>query len=315
VIGVGIHDISQRAYHDDPCEEVSLSRSGIHTLLTETPATFAAKNPLLTDWPELLDRDGTDSTDLGEIVHAMVLGTGSAFIASDPSEHGTLKSGERKGMPYTTWSGDAKAWKDAQKAAGYIVIDRETNALALQVAAKLTAAVNERFGGVAWHDKRAEQTLIWQRRLNDGSLIWCRARPDVILPDGTIVDIKTTALSMSDPELGRRIALDGLDIQHAWYQDGAEAITGERPPFIFAFVLTVPPYSVRFVDLESPDVNWPLGATRMAIDVACHRFGACLKSGTWPDNPIDAKPIPPQWWVERRGWMLLQEGIVAEECA
>lgn len=289
---VGIHDIAADAYHADPCEEISLSRSGIVTLLNETPAVYASRNPRLTRWPELLKRDGTDSTDLGEVVHATVLGGlgGCKFIVGDPSEHFN-----KKGEPYSTWSGEAKAWKDQQKANGYIVINRETNARALQISAVLTAAIEKRFGKKEWADREVEQTLIWQRRLNDGSMIWCRARRDAVLPDGTTLEIKTTALSLSDVELGKRIAADGLDVQHCWYSDGDEKLSGASSRFVFPWVLTVPPYTVRFVDLEA--IEWPLSLTRMRIDMVAQRFGECVRSNEWPDAPLDATPIPPSWWI------------------
>lgn len=310
-LDTGIHDnVSFADYHADKLRpELTLSRSGIVTLLNSTPAEFAARNPRLTKWPEMLEEDGTDSTDLGSVVHAQVLGGngGAKYIVGAPQDHLNLK-----GEPYSTWSGRAGDWKREQKANGYVVIDHATNAKAHQIADRLVGAIAERFEANAWSYREVEQTLIWKRRLDDGSEIWCRARPDCILPDGTIIDIKTTALSLSDQELGKRIANDGSDVQAAWYQDGwSEVQRAGLPrmkldlwPFIFAFVQTVPPYSVRFVDLDA--IGWPLHLTRMRIDLACHKFGECLKSGVWLDYPIDANPVPPSWAVsswERQLWI------------
>ncbi len=336
---IGIFDgIAPEQYHADALTpEPALSRSGIVTFINETAAAFAAKNPRLTQWPELLDQDGTDATELGDIVHAMVLGVGARYVVGDPSEHGTVKSGPNKGEPYSTWTGDAGKWKAEQKAAGYIVIDRETNAKALQLADRLTAALIERFGPASWANRRVEQTVIWRRVLNDHCpdapncdhhavcWIWCRARLDALLPDGTIVDVKTTALSVADFELGKEIALKGLDVQREFYRDGLHAATEQtvpdsggkvlriaRPAFIFAYVQTVPPFTVRFVDLAAEDVQWDLQATRMVIDIAAHRFARCLRTGEWPDHPLDAKPTCPPWFAERRGMMLLEAGLREE---
>jgi len=324
MIGVGIHDgIPAETYHADPCPEPSLSRSGIQTLLTETPAVFAANHPRLTEWHEWqAESNATDSTDLGEVVHAMVLGVGASYVVRDPWDFIAPKTGK----PYETWSGLAKEWRDALRARGGLQIDRETHARALQIAAKLTEAIERRFGAEAWAARRCEQTMVWKRVLNghcsDASdcehcgkcWIWCRGRADAILPDGTIIDVKTTAFSLSsDAELGKRIALDDLDLQHCWYQDGyvaasANATSREvirqiadtcRPPFIFAYVLTNPPFTVCFVDLDDPDLNWPLRTIRTRIDMAAHTFGACQALGTWPDRPIEAKPVYPPWLAIR----------------
>jgi hypothetical protein len=303
-LDAGIHDnISPADYHADRLRaDVTLSRSGIVTLLNSTPAEFAARNPRLTKWPEILEEDGTDSTDLGSVVHALVLGGngGAKYIVGAPQDHLNLK-----GDPYSTWSGKAGDWKREQKANGYIVIDHATNAKAHTIADSVVGAIVARFGANAWSYREVEQTLIWKRRLNDGSEIWCRARPDCILPGGAILDIKTTALPLSDAELGKRIAADGSDVQCAWYQDGKLAVElegakdintpPERPPFIFAFVQTIPPYSVRFADLDA--IGWPLHLTRMRIDLACHRFGEGIMKGEWPGHPIDAAPTVPPWAV------------------
>lgn len=324
--GIPAADYIQDRLRDEP----TLSRSGIHTILNSTMADFAAGNPRLRnpDWPDP-EPDDTDANILGSVVHASVLGGngGAKYIVGDPSEHviPSSKTGER----YATWSGAAKSWKQAREAEGYKVINYATNAKAAHIAGHMTAALEERFGRSVWVGRKVEQTLIWRKTLDshcqDAHLchhlgecwIYMRARPDAILPGGTIVDIKTTALGLSDVELGKRIALDGLDIQCEVYREGALAVElgratppPVRPPFVFAWIKTLAPFTVRFVDLER--CGWPLSTTRMAIDVAAHRFGACLKSGIWSDAPPEAEPVCPQWFIERRGLMLLEAGLMGD---
>ncbi len=253
-------------------------------------------------------RESTDATDLGEIVHAMVLGTGSKFTVADCSDFTAPKTGK----PYETWSGAAKDWRDEQREKGMIVIGRDTNAMAMQISAKLTNALRERFGAAAWDTSAREQTVIAKRRLNDGTEIWCRIRIDALLR-AAIVDVKTTALSLSDIPLGKEMALKGLDVQACFYQDVFGAATnGLTHPFIFAYQQTVPPYATRLVNLDEPELNWPLSITRLEIDMAAHKFGAALKSGTWSGDPIDAKPVYPEWLKNQKAFRLMEMGLLED---
>lgn len=289
----GIHEIDPEIYHMDPCPEPSLSRSGIQRILTGTPAEFAAHHPRLTQWPDLLNAS-SDAMDLGDIVHAMTLGVGARYVVGNPGDFLS-----KEGKPYSTWSGKAKEWKDEQEAAGVIVINDKKAALARDLADRLTEAIEAKFGAAEWAARRCEQAVIFRRRTNDGSMIWCRVLVDALLPSGIKIDVKTTAFALTNDELGKRIALDGLDIQHAFYQDAGVERADQRRPFVFAFVRTVAPFTVRFVNLDDPDVGWPLKVTRMRIDVACDRFAEGLRTGVWPDEPIEAQPLPPTWWVMR----------------
>ncbi len=288
----GVYDgIEAERYHADLLtDQPTLSRSGIVTLLNGSPAEFAAGHPRLSAWG-VPARSGTDATDLGEVVHALTLGVGCNYIAREPSDFTAPKTGK----PYSTWSGEAKEWRDAERAAGNVVIDYETNALAVEISARLLDALRSRFPD--WDAGKSEQTVLFDRTLNDGQVIKCRARVDRLLPSA-IVDIKSRGLSMTDAELGKAIGLGGLDVQHCWYQDGVHSVTERELPFIFAYVRTVPPYTIRFVDLSK---KWPLNLTRSRIDVACHAFGAGLRTGVWPDEPMECEPEPPEWLSSR--WM------------
>lgn len=284
-------DISSEAYHADTLTpEPSLSRSGIVTLLDPncTPLDFATRHPRLSEWPGTA-KPATKAMDFGLVVEAMVLGCGSEFVAKDIAEFRN-----KDGSPAKTWgNASASTWKDAQEAAGRIVIDIETHSRACFVADHLTAALARRFP--TWETGEAQVTLAWQRSLNDGSLIWCRARPDYYLPAaGHIIDLKVTSLGLSDSALGKTIALDGLDVQDCWYRSGLEtvcpAIAG-RSQFTFAFASSQPPYRMRFVDLPE---HWR-HQTNQRIDVAAHQFGRCLAANRWPDWPEEANVTPPGW--------------------
>lgn len=292
-LGPGIYDISAAKYHADEIrDEPTLSRSGIVQILSGgSMADFAASHPRLRNplWPPLEDTR-TASTDLGDCVHAKVLGAGVRTIVGRLSDH-IIPSGKNKGQPYKSWSGGAKDWKDEQRAFGYVVLDEDEDRLVTYLSEKLTYEIIKRYGKSEWGARRVEATMVWSRKLDSGDTIWCRARGDALLPSVTL-DVKTSAFDLSDVELGKQVATYGLDVQAAWYSDGRDAT--DRPSlFEFPYIRTTPPYTVRFFSLA--DAGWDLRVTRMRIDKAAHMFGDCVKSGAWPDWPVEAKPVQPAW--------------------
>lgn len=295
-LGVGIHDSVEAArYHADAlCDQPTLSRSGIVTLLNGTPADYAAKSPRLRNpaWPAL-ETDSTPSTEIGDCVHAKVLGVGVKAIVGRLSDH-LIPTGKNKGEPYKTWSGLAKEWKDDQKARGFVVLDEDENRLVTYLSEKLTHEIVKRYGASEWAARKVEQTMIWDRRLDDGATIWCRARADALLPSFTL-DVKTSAFELSDRELGKQVATYGLDVQSVFYGDGRLLTYRGKVPFEFAYIRTEAPYTVRFYSLA--EAGWDLNVTRMRIDKAAHIFGECVRTGVWPDHPLIGKPTPPPWFV------------------
>lgn len=108
-----------------------------------------------------------------------------------------------------------------------------------------------------------------------------RVRADRWLPNhNIIVDIKTTYTSAKPYDFSRQ-ARDSLDLQDAFYCDGFEALTGERPRFIF-IVVSKETHIVRTFEL---DPQWRQEA-RENNEWAMHRLAECMESGEWrsPDE-------------------------------
>lgn len=279
-LSVGIHDISPEEYHADPCEEVSLSHSGIVTLLNETPAHFAARNPRLTEWPDLLRRS-TAAQDLGSIVHSLILGKGAEFCVMDPSD---FLNDDGKTPSKTFGSKAAKAAKEDAESKGLIVINRATNAAAIAVAEAAAKKLRERFG--EWPIGESEVAGIWKRQTEHGE-IWCRLLSDKwIHRYATCIDFKSTSKSISDEDLRRSIAATGNDIQAAWYLEGLNTIHPELAgltQFLFVFIEVEPPYEPRVIKLTE---SW-LTRARYRIDRAANLFADCLRKNEWPAWPGD----------------------------
>lgn len=285
----GIYDLTAEEYHADPCETASLSSSGIRTLLNATPAHFAAQHPRLTGWPEYA-RKGTKAQDRGTVIHSMLLGKGADWIARD-----CIEFSNKDGSPSQTWGGAAaKAWKAEMESQGVCVISRDEEADYLQIAEIARQALRQRFPW--WDEGQSEQALIWRRETNYGP-IWCRAYVDRLAMDcADLLDLKTTAKPIGDEDVARKLALDGADLQAAWYLEGAKAVTSRAPDverhFHFAHVEIEPPYSVR-IDTLHP--LW-LASASAAIDRACDTFARCLYAGEWPSWPVREEPLLPAIW-------------------
>jgi hypothetical protein len=273
------YDLPVAQYHADPCDAPSLSSSGIRTLLSSTPAHFAARHPKLTQWPDQI-RVATKAQDLGTVVHRLVLERGSEYIVIDPSNFRN-----KDGTVATTFNNaQAKAAKVSAESQGLVVIDNDTYSQAREVADRLIAKLQARYGG--WPIGQSEVTGIWQRQTAHGP-IWCRMLLDHVSERAvTALDMKSTALSLDKDELPKSIANAGGDIQNAWYIDGLSTLFPQYAglwQFVFMYGEVNPPYDVLPVKLGE---GW-LTRARHRINRACDLFALCMKRNEWPGWSID----------------------------
>jgi hypothetical protein len=276
----GIYDLPVELYHRDPCPEPSLSASGIHTLLTLTPAHFAARHPKLTQWAELPEKDATTEQDLGSVVHALVLGKGAAFQVFDVDD----------------WRGKRADLRDEARAAGKIPLKPAQYERASTLAERFKNALRSLFG--KWPLGLSEQTIVWQRHAwvgDDRVMVWCRALTDhLVAALPLIIDLKGTGLAMDDASLSAKLAREGKDIQAAWYLEGLASVrpeTAGRSRFLFLFGEFDPPFCIRPGYMPE---SW-LAQARMRIDSATNKFAACLRSGEFPAWQTDAELQIPSW--------------------
>lgn len=70
-----ILNVSEAAYHADPCPSPSLSQSIAHTLITQSPRHARLEHPRLGGQ----QRASTKAMDEGAILHKLLLGAGADF--------------------------------------------------------------------------------------------------------------------------------------------------------------------------------------------------------------------------------------------
>jgi exodeoxyribonuclease VIII len=135
-----------------------------------------------------------------------------------------------------------------------------------------------------------ERSIFWQ---DADTGLECRCRPDAILDNGYILDVKTTTDASAD-SFSRSIAQWRYHVQAAFYSDGYESEFGEPPRgFAFLAIEKEPPYlcAVYLMDFKAV----LRGRSEYQADLRTLR--QCIDTDTWPglsDKPsrIDL----PKWY-------------------
>jgi len=144
-----------------------------------------------------------------------------------------------------------------------------------------------------------ELTLVWREELQQGGIILCKARLDLIFIDDaldeTIVDLKTTRRKTAK-EFAQDCRTFGYDFQADWYSRGWRNLTGRKLPHNHQF---------QFLTVESDhlDVNryWlpedALTAGRVKVQRALDRLTFCQNMNYWPGaNDDKAEELPAHPW-------------------
>lgn len=272
----GIYTMPAEAYHADPCPEPSLSSSGARALATGTPAAY---------WHERHNPPVKRVFEFGTAGHLMVL---------EPEEFArrvaTLDFDD-----YRTKA--AQEARDMARAEGRVPLLAKEAAAVAEMRAALWA---DPVAGKAFEGGTAEQAMFW-RDAETGA--WCRTRPDYLPPHRRyLVDYKTS-VSADPREFGKRMLDYGYHQQAAWYLDGVEAVSGERPER-FAFVVQekTAPYlvSVCWVDPEALEIGRELNRYALGL------FAWCLRRGEWPGYRDTAGAPPRAFTVNLPGWAIAE---------
>jgi exodeoxyribonuclease VIII len=135
-----------------------------------------------------------------------------------------------------------------------------------------------------------ERSIFWTDSDNQ---IECRCRPDAILDNGFILDVKTTVDASAD-SFSRSIAQWRYHVQAAFYSDGYEQEFGEPPKgFAFLAIEKEPPYlcAVYLIDYKAV----LRGRSEYQADLRTLR--KCIDADTWPGLSIEPTRIDlPKWY-------------------
>lgn len=181
---------------------------------------------------------------------------------------------------------DAREARDAAYAAGLIPVnDSEVETVLEPVGRMRDAVMTHSIAGPLFNGHEPEVSAFWEQ---DG--VPMKARFDAYHQKrGLIVDLKCLA-SARPSEVQKAISNFGYWIQRRHYLNGAAAVTGFEPDWLFVVVQKTEPYTVS-VHRMNPNVD-PLAQAR--IDYAVRRYREASMTGIWPGyNQIFEQGLTP----------------------
>ena len=266
----GIHDLPMAAYLADPCPAPSLSSSCGHTLMTRSPKHAWAAHPKLGNAPQ----DEVNVANIGSVAHDVLLG-GEGKIAALDFEDWRTKA--------------AREARDAARSKGLTpILKHSMPAINAMVATAREFVAGSEIAGV--FDKgKSERTLIWR----EGD-VWCRARPDWLTDDNTVMlHYKSTAASArAEPFIRGIMQSMGYGFALRFYARGLKAITG-RPDTKHVILVQEQdaPFACSLIDLEPAKEEYENARVERAIRL----WSQCITSGKWPgyDSRIHSAKVMP----------------------
>lgn len=198
-------------------------------------------------------------------------------------------------------SKEAKAWRDEQQAAGRIVLRHSTESHPGdpsdwdRVQGMAEAVASHPYLMSILNGAQRELSLWW--RYQD---VLCKGRLDAYNPSYRLaLDLKTApAGGAAQRDFARKVFDLDYALQAAYYVDGYDAATGERPVnFVFACVETAPPYDIALYVLEP---EW-IEQGRRRYQQAHLILAECEATDSWPGYPAEIQMLEQPAWAKTAG--------------
>jgi hypothetical protein len=280
-----ILEVTEQAYHADPCVSPSLSQSIAHILVTESPRHAWLAHPKLGGNKE---RVTSRVMDEGAILHKLLLGAGAQFEMVVADDWRTKA---------------AKEARDVIVAGGKIAIlahNFETLRTAAERIYKNAKDQGFPFGLPGSRSELAIEFTDYADPYKRDRQVLCRCRIDQVRADHVIYDVKKVR-SANPKDLAKCIVQYGYDIQAVDYTRAYEQLMPEalgRSEFVFLFCEIEPPYEVVVARLDG--YHYEIGKRRW--EKALFMWDKLLTEGSYPwpgyaDGAITL--IPPQYIINQ----------------
>jgi hypothetical protein len=271
-------EMSAAQYHADPCPEPSLSQSIAKILLARSPAHAWTAHPRLNP-NYVLDAEGYEADRIiGEVAHKLMLGRGRDVAQMSVTNFRTKAAQEER---------------DAAFDAGVIPVLPHHYERASAMVEAGRSQLKAMGLDIAMEAGEHEAVMCWQE-----NKVWFRSMLDCMF-GGSVLDYKTTGLSIAPHVIDRKMFTDGVHIQAAFHERGLDVLdpggAGKRQ-HTFIFQENEPPYPLIAIPLSE---EW-MTHGRRAVARAIGAWRHCLTTRQWPMYPIDT-PCPPfpSWGAAR----------------
>ncbi|MBB3313675.1 hypothetical protein FHT78_005469 [Rhizobium sp. BK196] len=275
----GLYRMTEKAYHADPCPTPSLSRSIAEKLILESPLHARAAHPKMTKQEEAEEKNDR-KREIGSAGHAMLLQQSTEIAVID---HDDFKTKVAK---------DERTKAQKRGAIPLLTADYEqTVAMVEKARATLAQHDHPAIRALASPDAEAvrmnEVTAVWKDRCGD---LWARARMDRISITGdrlTIIDYKTTELSVEPDAVARAIYNNNYHFQDAFYRRAVRALFPEidrhelKLDFLFILQEQEPPFEITVARV---DAAGRVIGEKMVSD-AFLLWRKCMSENWWPGYP------------------------------
>jgi hypothetical protein len=276
-----ILEVTEAAYHADPCPSPSLSQSIAHTLITQSPRHAWLEHPRLGGQR----RVSSKVMDEGSILHKLLLGAGAQFEMVVADDWRTKA---------------AKEARDVIVAEGKIAILAHNFEKLKNAAERIYKNATDQgfpFGG---RSELAIEFIDYADQWKREREVFCRCRIDQVRADHVIYDVKKVR-SANPKDIARCIIEYGYDIQAHAYTRAYEQLVPEalgRSDFVFLFCEIEPPYEVVAARLDG--YHREIGQRRW--NKALTLWDKLLTEGSYPwpgyaDGAITL--IPPQYLINQ----------------
>lgn len=273
-------DVSMEDYHGQLTDTPSISSSGLRTIDAHSPAHWWHGSYLN---PDREIKEPTDAQIFGSAAHAIVLGD-EAFEARHALS------------PYPKFrSGEAKAWRERQQAAGKYIVKAKTYAELERLRDAFRSYPLVQAGIL---EGEVERSLVWR---DEETGVWLKARPDVLPRAGFIADYKTT-VSAHPRDIQKHVADNGYHVQLALVREGLLALGIVDPrnvtdlTFALIFQEKTPPYPVCHVEIDADFLYRGSQIVRRAV----RKFAQCLDENVWPGYEPPTHAVNAPVWLARR---------------
>lgn len=261
-------EIKQGIYYDLPNNEYhsceGISKSSLD-LIHRSPAHYIASLESPTE--------ETPAMILGSAVHA-------AILEPDRFEEDYIVAPE---FNKRTTAGKAAyaAWEMENVRNWIVVLSKET--MAQVKAMRDSVLLHPVAGPLLEQEGKAETSIFWHEADILGQLevapdfVLSKCRPDKLLFDGRVLDLKTTQDARQN-EFMRSVANFRYHVQQAYYTSGITEQFGGCGDFIFIAVEKAPPYAVNVVQLDEDAAL----VGREAYREDLYRYVKCKLTNEWP---------------------------------